>query len=101
MACWYTSIHLTFEINGSPTIVVTAWSLAILLDILVSLNTVSLDRGCSARTRYKILIRYMQKQSYFDVGMAVFLICSSLETVYPLNVVLHIIVLTILVIKLN
>jgi uncharacterized paraquat-inducible protein A len=101
IACWYTSVQLVFKVNHNLPGVVTLWSLAILLDILVSLNTVTLDRGNSARTRYKILVRYIQQQSYFDIGMVVFLLCNTLETLYPLNLTLQIIVLVILVIKLN
>jgi hypothetical protein len=58
IACWYTSVDLVFRADSLNSPIIGAWVVAILMDILASLNTVQLDKGRgSCCTRLKNILR--------------------------------------------
>ena len=102
IACWYTSVDLVFRADSLNSPIIGTWVVAILMDILASLNTVQLDKGRgSCCTRLKILMEYLKKQAYLDIGMVVYVSVAWRKIDEPVHSGAHLVVLILLAIKLS
>lgn len=54
--------------------VLLAWLLVLMLDLLITLNTVQIGINFVCRTRMKIFYHYVRTEAYYDGFMLVFVI---------------------------
>ena len=102
--CWYISVNAAFSVDGigcTNASTIVAWSLVLLLDIGLNLNTVQLSNGKSIRTRRSILLEYLQRELYNDIGVAIYLLIDHLDVKQELDITIHLIILLGVFIKLN
>lgn len=60
LACWYVSVSAVFELGSRHAEGLAVWTAFIILDVVLTLNTVKLTNGKSLRTRKKIAIEYLK-----------------------------------------
>lgn len=78
-----------------------AWAIALIVDLALSLNTMRLSNGKSIRTRWGILMEYLKKESYLDLGMVAYIVLDRFETIQELDITIHLIILIGIFVKLS
>lgn len=101
LVCWFVSVDVVFNVGGMNSLTVSVWAITAFVDIFLSLNTVSLSKGKSLKTRSAIIVEYLRRECYLDVVMVVYMVVDYLELDWEVSLTVHLLTLVALVVKLS
>lgn len=98
---WYVSVDLVFGINSTNEPTVVTWSVMLLGDIALNLNTVKLSNGKALKIRKSIALEYLSKESYIDLIIVLYLVLDAFDFNQEVEMTKHILLLIALTVRLS
>lgn len=92
---------MVFDIGDMNLVIVGVWSLCLLIDTTLNLNTVRVSKGKFLRNRWAIAREYLRYDSYLDIAMAIYVATDRLPMSHEMDIITHIAVMAAVIVKLS